>query len=521
MNSAKLSVCLKNAPFGVANCRITGSKNQIPIDYEICEMNESFKKLTGYSLTELREEEQNGLLPSKIGDNSKLGSLLASSIINIEERNITVFNKKNNKWLNIFIFPEDNSYFSLVIIDVTREKNTEHDLVKQNSMITYLFDILPENIFYKNIDGVYLGCNPAFAEYAGSSREDITGKTDYDIFNIETAEFNKLIESRVIDLLEPGQQEEYLRYPDGRYKLVETLRTPYLDPDGKIIGIIGISRGIAENNSDSVNREKIKEELNKLKPVIIIAEDIIMNIELLRSIILTTIPNAVIIEAKNGLEVINEVKKNRPDFIFMDVQMPEMDGIEAAKMIRLYENASENHKHIPIVALTASAFKEEKNKCFAAGMDDFLTKPINPEQVNRILEYFILPDNKNNPAKEKSKNHTIIHHHDNNKFHFDKHEFMKRINNNEKLYDEFIEESLIQFDSFIKSLEINIREENKTGIQSIAHSIKGTASNMCFNRLSSIAYKICKNANSESSSIKGLFKELTKEWTFLKGYIKK
>jgi CheY-like chemotaxis protein len=72
----------------------------------------------------------------------------------------------------------------------------------------------------------------------------------------------------------------------------------------------------------------------------------------------------------------------------MDVQMPEMDGLEATRQIRSMETGT--GRHVPIIALTAGAFKEEREKCFAAGMDDFLTKPVEKEKIVSVLEKYLL-----------------------------------------------------------------------------------------------------------------------------------
>ncbi|MEA2021227.1 MAG: response regulator, partial [Candidatus Caldatribacteriota bacterium] len=75
---------------------------------------------------------------------------------------------------------------------------------------------------------------------------------------------------------------------------------------------------------------------------------------------------------------------NEFDFILMDVQMPEMDGIKAAREIRKREE--ETGKHIPIIALTANAFEEDKKKCLEAGMDEYATKPIKINELFSIIE---------------------------------------------------------------------------------------------------------------------------------------
>ena len=84
----------------------------------------------------------------------------------------------------------------------------------------------------------------------------------------------------------------------------------------------------------------------------------------------------------NGLEAINAVERTRFDVLFMDVQMPQMDGLEATRRIVERWNKSSRPE---IIALTAGAKEESMDKCFEAGMDGYLTKPVRPDQVREIL----------------------------------------------------------------------------------------------------------------------------------------
>src|SRR5690242_17941441 len=91
--------------------------------------------------------------------------------------------------------------------------------------------------------------------------------------------------------------------------------------------------------------------------------------------------------AENGTVAVEKWKKNKYDLIIMDIQMPEMDGYRATREIRALEN---NTTHIPILALTASALAFDKQKCFEAGMDDYLSKPITIDIFeDKLKEIFI------------------------------------------------------------------------------------------------------------------------------------
>jgi signal transduction histidine kinase/CheY-like chemotaxis protein len=91
--------------------------------------------------------------------------------------------------------------------------------------------------------------------------------------------------------------------------------------------------------------------------------------------------------AANGLEALTALEKNAFDLVFMDVQMPEMDGIEATAAIRKKERLS--GKHQAVIALTAHAMKGDEERCLNAGMDGYLSKPIRPQELDAILEGYV------------------------------------------------------------------------------------------------------------------------------------
>ncbi len=85
----------------------------------------------------------------------------------------------------------------------------------------------------------------------------------------------------------------------------------------------------------------------------------------------------------NGREALSALQQERYDLVLMDVQMPEMDGMEATTIIRDKEKLSTVHQ--VVIALTAHAMKGDQERCLAAGMDAYLTKPIGPQELDELL----------------------------------------------------------------------------------------------------------------------------------------
>ncbi len=86
-------------------------------------------------------------------------------------------------------------------------------------------------------------------------------------------------------------------------------------------------------------------------------------------------------------------EKNNYDLILMDMQMPEMDGIQSAKAIREYEKNKETDDPVFIVAVTANTFSEDKQKCFEAGMNDFISKPFKEVELKKIITKAVIENN--------------------------------------------------------------------------------------------------------------------------------
>jgi CheY-like chemotaxis protein/HPt (histidine-containing phosphotransfer) domain-containing protein len=266
---------------------------------------------------------------------------------------------------------------------------------------------------------------------------------------------------------------------------------------------------LPEKNKKALSKNSLFQKSFQNAPVILVAEDVVINMLLITTVIRQMVPNAEILEAKNGKEAFEIMTKQRPALIFMDLQMPEMDGIEATQEIRNFEKGIGSH--IPIIALTAGAIKGEEEKCRNAGMDDFITKPIAQIKLYEILKRYlsIAPT-----EKEKIAEHELL-------LHFDKTVLEQRIGNNAEIWKELTGSVLIEIPMYFESLRHAINQENRVEIQKINHTIKGISLNMCFDRLAGLAKKIeLILTNNGPGKPDVIFKQMVLEWEQIESIIK-
>jgi two-component system sensor histidine kinase/response regulator len=135
-------------------------------------------------------------------------------------------------------------------------------------------------------------------------------------------------------------------------------------------------------SDEKIKSDKPTEATLPLK--ILVAEDTHFNQKFIQRLLERWGHDAVVVE--NGRQVIERLSETAFDLILMDVQMPIMDGYEAARAVRAAESGVETEHHIPIVAMTAHATKGDRERCLAAGMDDYLSKPISSGKLLDILK---------------------------------------------------------------------------------------------------------------------------------------
>lgn len=164
----------------------------------------------------------------------------------------------------------------------------------------------------------------------------------------------------------------YLSKPIKKYELIDTLSMIINDPN---------------EPPKFVTKHIVKEQKFNSKAKILVVEDSEMNCKLILKILNNKGLSCDF--AFNGQEAVEAYKSEQYDLIFMDCQMPILDGYEATKEIRRMENGQ---KHIPIIALTANAMVSDEEKCAEAGMDEFITKPIDIDALTKTLVKYIGPE---------------------------------------------------------------------------------------------------------------------------------
>lgn len=214
---------------------------------------------------------------------------------------------------------------------------------------------------------------------------------------------------------------------------------------------------------------------------ILVAEDNVIN----QRFLVTVLKDAgYSVQAVNqGNEVLDAIEADDYDLIIMDVQMPKMDGIEATRAIRR-RDVKEN---IPIIALTAHAMEDDRKRCLDAGMDDYISKPVEPDALIQIIEKVLskgAPGDHEDHLEYRKQSEMI----------FDREKLMKRLGDKEEIAREIINIFLSDAPAQLESIAKSAAENDFKVIERMAHRLKGSAATICAESLTDKLVKIEKAA---------------------------
>jgi PAS domain S-box-containing protein len=201
--------------------------------------------------------------------------------------------------------------------------------------------------------------------------------------------------------------------------------------------------------------------------------------------------------AGNGVDAVNMMLEKHYDMVFMDCQMPELDGFAATRMIR--NSGLENNRRVPIIAMTASALAGDREKCLDAGMNDYLAKPFRIHELEEVIRRWIELNPDDTLANFQGPLPGQV---DSEIFNYS--DVLQRMMNNDKLVKTLIRSFINETPSIILKLEKSFSEGNLTDAATFAHSIKGSAANIGAEKLSRQARQLeqrIKNKESVDLSI--------------------
>ena len=187
----------------------------------------------------------------------------------------------------------------------------------------------------------------------------------------------------------------------------------------------------------------------------------------------------------NGTEALDALKRRLYDLVLMDIQMPGMDGFKATRAIR-NSSLSIFNPDVPIIAMTAHAMKGDKEKCLQAGMDDYLSKPIRPEELAAVIERWIAGNDgdttqgrRKPPAPEPPDEYWAA---------FDRAAVLDRLDGDEEMLVEVMETFLEDAPQQLRLIEEAVTASDATQIRFYAHTLKGSAGNVGATGLQTAAY---------------------------------
>jgi PAS domain S-box-containing protein len=214
-----------------------------------------------------------------------------------------------------------------------------------------------------------------------------------------------------------------------------------------------------------VTRHTLREARRKLR--VLVVEDNAVN-QLLASHLLEKQGHQVVVAA-NGREALAKLEESSGreiDLVLMDVQMPELDGLETTAIIRKKEKTT--GRHVPIIAMTARAMKGDRERCLAAGMDGYVSKPVQPELLFQAIEVLI-PTASDVSAGRMSKTGATKA--------FNNSKAMARVQGDSALLREMAELFLKNSPKLLEEIRQALGQGNRQALERAAHTLKGSVSN--------------------------------------------
>jgi len=310
-----------------------------------------------------------------------------------------------------------------------------------------------------------------------------TGATKIPIILLHSSSDDREIKQACIDL-------------DIRVRLIKPIRS--LDMYNALNKVVCNEQELAIRETEEDKKDAYQNRFS-----VLIAEDNPVNMLLTTTILERIAPGMQILKTENGREAVTLFKMHLPDLVFMDIQMPEMNGWEATHHIRSLNNMSA----IPIIALTAGNVKGEREKCLAIGMNDFIAKPIIEEDIVQMLKKWL-------PAIATTNTNML------EEEHFDYSKLAQYTAKDPDFKHTFINLVIQELETTLVNLDQSVTNNDLATVKRIGHKLLGTSRTAGFTKLTELAQHI-ELLNSMADFKAGVLQGLQKEIAIAIQIIKK
>jgi len=215
---------------------------------------------------------------------------------------------------------------------------------------------------------------------------------------------------------------------------------------------------------------------------ILLAEDNPVNQKLAKRLLEKR--NHRVVVVANGKEALSALEKASFDLVLMDMQMPEMDGFEATKLLRSREQATGDHQ--PVVAMTALAMNGDRDRCLAVGMDGYLSKPIRPQELDNLLDLYVAEKEATVERVEAETVEEVS----STKAPVDLKRLLEVLDDDRDLLGELLEIFRADYPKHINAAQQAIAEQRPRELERAGHTLKGALGNLSARHAWSLAHKI-------------------------------
>jgi len=260
-NEERFRATFEQAAVGIAHVAPDG--RWLRVNQKLC-------SIVGYSRDELLKKTfQDITCPEYLdSDLEHLNRLLSGEISTYNKEKKYIRKDGSTVWIELTVSivrkdTIDASYFISVIEDIDKRKKAEDELFKSRQMLQLVMDNIPQRIFWKDLDSVYLGCNkPLALDAAYGEPWELIGKTDYEMASLSTADLYRADDRQVMEANIPKlNYEEPQVKPDGSPAWLKTSKVPLHDTNGNVIGVLGMYEDITMRKKEEDEKHKLQAQL--------------------------------------------------------------------------------------------------------------------------------------------------------------------------------------------------------------------------------------------------------------------